>query len=848
MAPDVSRSLEFTFTCTLPSGLHARPASHLADLANKFASDSALTNLRNGLLANAKSVLAIISADVRQGDECRVRVSGADDEVVYTTLRQFIEKDLPSLDETPAEFLTNGHGRALPRSLRQVEANCHFGVGVSRGIAQGKVVSLGSSVLPDNFAPDVNQPSDLPHEQEKIERAIAAVRARIEALLLRQPLSTEAAILKAHLAIAGDISLKNKMTGIIAEGRSAGQAIVEAGKFFIDMLRRSESFYIRERAIDMQEVCSQLLEEIYGAKFQSSAVALQGPSIVVAETLGPQQLLALDRTCLKALVLESAGLTSHVVILARSLGIPALVGVKDASLVLTSGEEVIVDAVRGVVLRQPTPQVERFYERELAMQHRRWDALSGYALRPAVTSDGQALEIGANVSSSAEVVSAFEKGADGIGLFRTEMLFVERESLPSEQEQFEAYSQSVRAASGRPVIIRTIDIGGDKPVPHLGLEHEANPFLGYRGVRIYAEHEELIHTQFRAILRASAFGPVRMMVPMVSSLEEVLWIKAHLAHVQEELKSRSIAFDSAMQIGIMIEVPSVAFILDQLCQELDFFSIGTNDLAQYFLAVDRDNPKVARLSDVRHPGFVRFLKHIVEQVHNHGKWIGMCGEMASDIRHLPLLLALGLDEISATASEIPTLKEKVSRLSGKNCKELLLRVLICRETAGVEKLLEREPTVQSAPPLLDRELVIFDSESANKEEAVRELANALYVAGRTADPDGMEEAIWAREAVYSTGVGHGFAVPHCKTDAVLAGSLGIMKLKKPIAWDSPDGEPVQMVILLAFRESEANARHMQVFSRLARKLMNEEFREALGRRRDTDSILAYLAEQLNLSG
>src|SRR5438874_524507 len=328
MPQDVDRSLEIAFTCPLPSGIHARPASYLADCANRFGSDITLTNRRSGVPANAKSVLAIIAADIRYEDECTLRVQGSDEQAALNAMRRFIEEELPICDEPVATIEPNGAGGTLPRSLQQSALHAHFGVGVIRGIGQGKVVLVRGIALPQQL--DHEKQESARAEQERVMQAIAAVRLRIEEMLSRQVTPTEAALLKAHLAIVGDISLVDKIHEAIAHGRSAGQAIVEGTDFFIDLLRHSGSLYIRERAIDMQEICMQLLQEIYGPEFEPAATELTEPSVVVAETLAPQQLLALDRRWLKALVLESAGTTSHAIVLARSFGIPTIAGVKDA--------------------------------------------------------------------------------------------------------------------------------------------------------------------------------------------------------------------------------------------------------------------------------------------------------------------------------------------------------------------------------------------------------------------------------------------------------------------------------------------------------------------------------------
>lgn len=834
---------EFTFVCPLPNGFHARPASHLAGVANDFLSESVLTNLRNGSVANIKSVLSIIAADIRWNDECSVRVHGSDEQVACSALRRFVGKDLPAFDEPLTNVLPEPTTRGLPRSLRSAGVKAYFGLPVSRGIARGWAVVLDTVEIQSE--PLGRNGVDPTRESERIKQSVAAAFSRIRSKLLGHVSGTEAGILQAHLAILGDVSFMNKLLERVEQGHSAARAVMDAGEFFSDLLRKSENPYIRERALDIQDICLELLEDVQGPR-SKALVELKEPSTIIAENLTPQQLLALDRKWISALVLESAGTTSHTVILARSLGIPTLVGAKNIG-ELAPGQDVLVDANRGFLVAESTDVVRKFYERESRTLQRRRAALASYAMRPAVTRDGRVLEVAANVSSAEELTNVFQNGADGIGLFRTEMLFLGRETAPSEEEQFEAYVQAARAANGKPVILRTIDIGGDKPLPHLNLPQERNPFLGCRGVRVYAEHQELLEAQLRAILRASAFGRIQLMIPMVSAVDEILWIKARIAQVRADLSSRGISFDPSMHVGMMIEVPSVAFVLDQLCRELDFFSIGTNDLSQYFLAVDRDNSRVAGLSNVKHPGFLSFLEQIVAGVHKHGKWIGMCGNMAADLRNLPLLVGLGLDEISIPAAEIPTVKERIARLVVPDCQKLLLEATACQRASAVESLLDRESNGASRS-LLDRELVLLDGEIDSKEEAIREIVDAFYVQGRTDEPDRLEEAIWTRESVYSTGLGHGFAVPHCKTDVVNASSIGILKLPRPIDWGAVDGRPVRFVILLAAREPDSNGAHLRVFSKLARSLMNEEFRDQLLQAHDREAVLSQLNREFEGAG
>ncbi len=782
-----------------------------------------LTNVRVAARADLKSVLSLIAAGISFGDCCAVRIDGVDEDAAGSTLRRFIEQELPKLDKPVALAPRTG---ALPTSfdVAGVEASAiraHFGTPVSSGVGQGTAVIMSMIAIPRDGADGAADPVE---ERPRAELALRAVRAAIEKSLSGAT-AAEAAILSAHLAIASDISLATEIAARIEQGRSAFSAIAEAGESFAAVLRKSENEYIRERAADVEEICLLLLEQIQGTKL-TPAPELAEASVVIAESLAPQQFLALNRIFLKGVVLETGSTTSHLSILARSLGVPMVAGVKDARTMTSPGKEILVDGTRGFAILEPAPEVRAFYEREQKSVTRREASLAARAKMPAMTRDGRVLEVAANITSAAEAVAAFEKGADGIGLYRTEMLFLERESAPSEDEQFAAYSAAVCGAGGKPVIIRTIDIGGDKPLSYLRLPAEANPFLGLRGSRIYAAHSELLETQLRAIARASALGPVWVMVPMVSSVEEVRWIKARLA--------------GGIRLGVMIEVPAAAFMIDRLAAEVDFFSIGTNDLCQYFFAADRGNPNVARLASVRHPAFLAFLKETVARCRAHDKWIGTCGEMAADLRNIPLLLALGLDELSVTVHAVPAVKSRIRGLSVSECEALLDHALACESASDVDALLSPET------PLLDAELVILDSACENKADAIRAMAEVFYAAGRTEDPELLEHAVTAREAIYSTGLGHGFAVPHCSSDAVKADSVGVMRLERPIDWGSLDGKPVQMILLLATRSSQKNGTHLRFFSSLARKLMDEEFRNQLMTVQDASAVVARLSRELEI--
>jgi fructose-specific PTS system IIA-like component len=361
MSHDLSNPVEFSFICPLPNGLHARPASQLAKFASSFRSELHLTNLRTRATANLKSTLGILSIDVRAGDECSVRVLGADDQEAGAALRGYIAVNLANSDEPLAEPAAGTNHSNLPRALMANAASYHFGVVVSSGIGKGKAVVAGGISLPANLPEKADDPLK---EQRWIERAVAALRERIRTLLSRSMSPTEAGVLKAHLGVLDDVAFTEKVSDAIAQGRSAGQAILETGQFFSGLLQHSESAYIRDRAVDIQEICLRLLEEIYGSMFGNAAIELTEPSVLVAETLAAQQLLTLERKWLNGLVLEYAGTTSHAVILARSLGIPAIVGVKDAPVVLSAAKDVVVDANRGFVVSNGSASVQRFYDRE----------------------------------------------------------------------------------------------------------------------------------------------------------------------------------------------------------------------------------------------------------------------------------------------------------------------------------------------------------------------------------------------------------------------------------------------------------------------------------------------------
>jgi fructose-specific PTS system IIA-like component len=836
---------EIRFQFPLPQGLHARPASFLQAVANRFASEVCLVNERTQRSANAKSVLSMVSADVRLNDECVLKLSGADEQRAEQELKRFLREALPVCDDDLPPAPSRNGDRLLPRSLRGAGLQDYYrGTPVSAGIGWGRVVLIDGVTLSDNA--DQREATDPTHEKSRFENARDSLRRSITARIAGVRHGREKDVLRAHLAILDDVALSERVHLLIdREHRTASQAVRTAGDFFIATLQASESAYLRERVLDLQDVCGQLLDLLIGKNGTAShAVELREPSICVAERLTPGQFLMLDRRFLKGLVLGEAGTTSHTVILARSMNVPTLVGVHDVRTRLAAAEEVIMDANLGILIPRVTEPIRRYYQLETRKLEAMQERLATTRDCAAITSDGLDLEIGANVASAEEVPAALESGADGIGLFRTEMLFINRDAPPSEQEQFDIYRRAARAARGSPVMIRLFDVGGDKPAPYLQLPVEANPFLGFRGVRVYAEHADLLRTQLRAILRAAEWGDVRILVPMISRVEELVGIRQIVKELRDELAAQGQEVEP-VPIGAMLEVPSCAFLMDELCGEADFFSIGSNDLAQYFLAADRDNSKVSEIYSWAHPAFLRLLQTIVDAAHEHGKWIGLCGEMADSDAALPLLIAIGLDEISLAAPRIAAMRRSVCNSEFARCTQLLEQAIGCATRDEVESLLEEFSPADRKLPLMSPDLILY-SGAISKAEVIKEMTDALWLAGRASDPQLLEEAVWQREDAYSTGFGYGFALPHCKSDAVDVNSIVVAKLAEPVEWGSSDQQPVDVVILLVMRAPDYEQGHMRVFAQLSRLVMREEFRERVRELDSPERLLAFLKQSFGI--
>ncbi len=749
------------------------------------------------------------------------------------------KEEFPHCD-APLEGVISTELDPLPESLTRLNPTLFRATPVCSGSARGILTLLTSLDL--NALTDLPDAQSVEAEQSALDNGLTLLVKHIELRALDSD-STASAILEAHRSLATDTSLRQHLLSGVSQGLSCAQAIVATANHFCDTFSRSSSAYLQERVLDVRDVCYQLLQHIYGeARFPAPGQLTQ-PGVCLADDLTPGQFLELDKTLLKGLLLRSGGTTSHTVILARSFNIPTLVGVDSESLLQWRNQPVFVDGNAGAVVVNGSDAVARYYRQEARVQQAIREQQRVWLDREARTADGLRIEIAANIAHAVEAQAAFGNGAEGVGLFRTEMLYMDRASAPGENELYNIFCQALESANDRSIIVRTMDIGGDKPVEYLNIPAENNPFLGYRAVRIYEEYSALFTTQLRAILRASAHGNLKIMIPMISSMEEILWVKEKLAEAKQQLRAEHIPFDEKIPLGIMLEVPSVMFIIDQCCEEIDFFSIGSNDLTQYLLAVDRDNAKVTRHYNSLNPAFLRALDYAVQAVHRQGKWIGLCGELGAKGSVLPLLVGLGLDELSMGSPAIPATKARLAQLDSRACRQLLNQAMACRTSLEVEHLLAQFRMNQQDTPLVTPRCISLDNDWNSKEEVMKGMTDNLLLAGRCRYPRKLEADLWAREAVFSTGLGFGFAIPHSKSEHIEQSTISVARLKAPVMWGD---EEAQFIIMLTLNKHAAGDQHMRIFSRLARRIMHDDFRSALVNASSQEAIASLLQYELEL--
>ena len=590
--------------------------------------------------------------------------------------------------------------RRVPDSKRTGEV-VHRGIPVSPGICRGKVLLVTKPLEGEIPRRQISE-AEITPELERFHQALIRTRQQIQEVQRQVTASIgaqDAGIFDAHLLVLEDTTLLDEIAKAVKRRHvNVEQAVREVTDKYLQAFAAIEDEYLRERVSDIRDVTVRIMNNLLGQQESINLHQLPEPCIIVSHDLTPSTTAQLDKVNVLGFATDVGSKTSHTAILARSLHIPAVVALKTITQHLCHGTQILLDGYNGVVIVNPTDQTLFEYGQLAKKQLNLDEKLRTIRGDPAITIDGARITLSANIESPGDTAAVKENGAEGVGLFRTEFLFLNRTALPDEEEQYRAYQQVAAALSPEPVIIRTLDIGGDKFVEHFGHEQELNPFLGWRAIRFCLTEKEIFRKQLRAILRASATGNVKIMYPMISSADELDQANAILEECKAELRAADTAFDSQIEVGVMIEIPSAVLVADALARRVKFFSIGTNDLIQYTLAVDRSNEKIAHLYEPTHPAILRLIKMTVDAAHRNGIWVGVCGEMASEPTLVPLLLGLGVDELSVTASQVPQVKFLVRRTKMADAAKLVEFALGCE--SGAEILKHSLALARQVAPLL----------------------------------------------------------------------------------------------------------------------------------------------------
>lgn len=662
-----------------PTGLHARPAAVLANIAKTFQSELKLQ--LGDRTANARSITGIMGLSVGHGDKLVVVAKGLDAKQAVEKLSQLIAAGLGDEGCSPAPApatMTIAKIAEPPPRPRSDDPNVLLGVAASPGLAVGKVFQ----VQREDIAVE-EEGHGVEREKAKLTEAIGKARAQLDGLraqLHAKADPAKAAIFAAHSELLDDPDFLDIATSAIAKGKSAAFAWKNAAKLHAERLASLRNELLAQRANDVRDVGWRVLELLTGVS-RGAANYPEG-SILIAEDLTPSDTATMERGRVVGFATVRGGATSHVAILARSLDIPALAGIEPAALDVPNGTPVILDSGKGSLrLNPPAGEIERIRGRQTRREAQRREDIT-HTHEPAVTTDGRHVGVYANIGGVKDAGQVVELGGEGVGLLRSEFLFMDRPAAPTEDEQMDSYAAVLQAIGpDRPVIIRTLDVGGDKPLPYLPIPREDNPFLGERGIRVGLDRPEVLRTQLRALLRASPATRLKVMFPMIATVQELRDAKAVLAE-------EAAAFNIPMfPCGIMVEVPAVAVMAQTFAAEADFFSIGTNDLTQYTLAMDRGHPKLAPKVDALNPAVLRLIAQTVEGAHAHNREVGVCGGVAGDPHAVPILVGLGIDDLSVSIPAIPTVKAQIRRLSHADCRELAQRALACATAEEVRALI-----------------------------------------------------------------------------------------------------------------------------------------------------------------
>lgn len=659
-----------------PAGLHARPAAVLAAAAKKYLAD---VRLQLGAKeANAKSLVAVMALSSRQGDEVFIQASGPDAAEAASALAALLAQgcgenlaEAAALGAGPVHDEPAGSPTPVKTRAAAGASGELLGVSASPGLAVGQIVQYRQGAIA------VEQAGGTPkHERARLDAALQDAHTQLESLKAALSEASKAQILSAHQELLADPDLFKAAIAAISAGDSAGYAWRSAYTAAAAQLEALDNALLRERAHDIRDVGRRVLALLSGVA--QAAIQVPDKAILIAEELSPSDTAALDRSKVLGFCTTTGGATSHVAILARSLGIPAICGIDAAALDLAEGSQVVLDGSGGVLQTAPGAAALESARLRMAQQAQRRSEEAAQAHLPAATQDGQRIEVVANVRNAADTLEGLTHGAEGVGLLRSEFLFDERDTAPSEGEQAQAYSAVAQAlGTERVLVIRTLDVGGDKPLPYLPLPKEDNPFLGLRGVRVSLARPDLFRTQLRAIFRAAPLAQLHIMFPMIATLEEWRDARAILAEEQAALGLGDV------KVGLMIEVPSAALLAEQFAREADFFSIGSNDLTQYTLAMDRGHPQLAKQADALHPAVLKMIAMSCEGARQHGKWVGVCGGLASEPLAVPVLIGLGVTELSVSVPAIPAIKAQVKRLSLSACQGLAREILLLGSASEV---------------------------------------------------------------------------------------------------------------------------------------------------------------------
>lgn len=654
-----------------PTGLHARPATTFASLAKEFQSE---IRVRQGVkVVNGKSLASLLKLGAENGSIIRVMAQGSDEAAALQALKEAVESGLGEEEEAPSEEAL------LPAYEWEPEPGAKVipGVPASPGLAIGPLRHYKrTKIVVEATAKDAEL------EMIRLMQAIEAARAQLKDLYQEVKARSgagKASIFLAHAEFLDDPDLVQAVASHIEKGASAGYAWQQTIEQRVADLKKVDDPLIAERAVDLGDVGSRVLRFL-APQIEEGPLLPAEPVILVAEDLTPSDTAGLDPAFILGFCTAGGGATSHSAIIARALGIPAIAGAGPVLLHQPEGGIAILDGNRGNLYLEPGPATLASAQQARQAMEAQREAEKLRCYEPALMIDGHRVEVVANIGRVEEAEQAVNAGGEGVGLLRTEFLFLDRTAPPTEEEQFEAYRAMVQALNGLPLIIRTLDIGGDKAAPYLNMPAEDNPFLGVRGIRLCLAKPELFRSQLRAIYRAAAFGPIRIMFPMIATLEDLMAAKAMAAEVRWELDAPSV------EIGIMIEVPSAVMMADELAQQVDFFSIGTNDLTQYTLAMDRGHPMLAKQADGLHPAVLRMIERTVQAATTAGKWVGVCGGMAGDPKGAVLLAGLGVAELSMSIPSIAAIKAQLRRLSLEKCKAYAWQALTCRTAAEVRAL------------------------------------------------------------------------------------------------------------------------------------------------------------------